>query len=106
MKYRLFFYTNTYKIKKYSLPLPPQTQNNKYHEKTLFTIIFSLLYIGNIASQTIVDTTSSVTNNTIKKDSTTTDTTEEEYIEYFYVEYMPEYPGGMTELNKYLKENM
>ena len=42
----------------------------------------------------------------IEIDSTKTDTTEEEYIEYFYVEESPEFPGGMKELLKYMKENL
>ena len=70
-------------------------------KKTLFLVIFTLFCIGNIYAQT-----SSTDKNIIEIDSTKTDTTEEEYIEYFYVEDAPEFPGGMSELMKFIQENM
>jgi protein TonB len=47
--------------------------------------------------------------NIIEADSTKTANTEEneeEYIEYFYQEIMPEFPGGMTKLMLFIQENM
>ena len=47
--------------------------------------------------------------NIIEADSTKTANTEEneeEYIEYYYQEIMPEFLGGMTELTKFIQENM
>ena len=47
--------------------------------------------------------------NIIEADSTKTANTEEneeEYIEYYYQEIMPEFLGGMTELMKFIQENM
>ena len=70
-------------------------------KKTLFLIIFTLFCIGNIYTQT-----SSTDKDIIEIDSTKTDTTEEEYIEYFYVEEVPEFPGGMSELMKFIQKNM
>jgi protein TonB len=70
-------------------------------KKTLFLVIFTLFCIGNIYTQT-----SSTDKDIIEIDSTKTDTTEEEYIEYFYVEEMPEFPGGMSELMKFIQKNM
>jgi protein TonB len=70
-------------------------------KKTLFLVIFTLFCIGNIYTQT-----SSTDKDIIEIDSTKTDTTEEEYIDYFYVEEMPEFPGGMSELMKFIQKNM
>jgi protein TonB len=70
-------------------------------KKTLFLVIFTLFCIGNIYTQT-----SSTDKDIIEIDSTKTDTTEEEYIEYFYVEEVPEFPGGMSELMKFIQKNM
>ena len=71
-------------------------------KKTLFLIIFTLFCIGNMYTQTYSD------ENIIEADSTKTANTEEneEDIEYFYQEIMPEFPGGMTELMKFIQENM
>ena len=70
-------------------------------KKTLLLVIFTLFCIGNIYTQT-----SSTDKDIIEIDSTKTDTTEEEYIEYFYVEEVPEFPGGMSELMKFIQKNM
>ena len=70
-------------------------------KKTLFLVIFTLFCIGNIYTQT-----SSTDKDIIEIDSTKTDTTEEEYIDYFYVEEMPEFPGGISELMKFIQKNM
>ena len=69
-------------------------------KKTLFLVIFTLFCIGNMYTQTYSD------ENIIEADSTKTDTTEEEYIEYFYVEEVPEFPGGMAKLMLFIQENM
>ena len=71
-------------------------------KKTLFLVIFTLFCIGNMYAQTYSD------ENIIEADSTKTANTEEneEDIEYFYQEIMPEFPGGMTELMKFIQENM
>ena len=70
-------------------------------KKTLFLVIFTLFCIGNMYAQTY-----STDKDIIEIDSTKTDTTEEEYIDYFYVEEMPEFPGGMSELMKFIQKNM
>ncbi len=72
-------------------------------KKTLFLVIFTLFCIGNMYAQTY-----STDENIIEADSTKTANTEEneEDIEYFYQEIMPEFPGGMTELMKFIQENM
>ena len=72
-------------------------------KKTLFLIIFTLFCIGNMYTQTYSD------ENIIETDSTKTANTEEnekEYIEYYYQEIMPEFPGGMSELMKFIQKNM
>ena len=72
-------------------------------KKTLFLIIFTLFCIGNMYTQTYSD------ENIIEADSTKTANTEEneeEYIEYYYQEIMPEFPGGMSELMKFIQKNM
>jgi protein TonB len=71
-------------------------------KKTLFLVIFTLFCIGNMYTQTYSD------ENIIEADSTKTANTEEneEDIEYFYQEIMPEFPGGMKELMKFIQENI
>ena len=72
-------------------------------KKTLFLVIFTLFCIGNMYTQTYSD------ENIIEADSTKTANTEEneeEYIEYFCQEIMPEFPGGMSELMKFIQKNM
>ena len=53
--------------------------------------------------------TYSTDENITESDSTKTTNTEdneEEYIEYYYQEIMPEFPGGMSELMKFIQKNM
>ena len=72
-------------------------------KKTLFLVIFTLFCIGNMYTQTYSD------ENIIEADSTKTANTEEneeEYIEYYYQEIMPEFPGGMAKLMLFIQENM
>ena len=72
-------------------------------KKTLFLVIFTLFCIGNMYTQTYSG------ENIIEADSTKTANTEEneeEYIEYFYQEIMPEFPGGMAKLMPFIQENM
>jgi protein TonB len=72
-------------------------------KKTLFLVIFTLFYIGNMYTQTYSD------ENIIEADSTKTANTEEneeEYIEYYYQEIVPEFPGGMAKLMLFIQENM
>lgn len=72
-------------------------------KKTLFLVIFTLFCIGNMYTQTYSD------ENIIEADSTKTANTEEneeEYIEYYYQETMPEFPGGMEKLMLFIQENM
>ena len=64
-------------------------------KKTLFLVIFTLFCIGNMYAQTYSN------ENIIEADSTKTANTEEneeEYIEYYYQERWPEFPGGMAKL--------
>ena len=72
-------------------------------KKTLFLVIFTLFCIGNMYAQTYSD------ENIIEADSTKTANTEEneeEYIEYYYQEIMPEFPGGMAKLMPFIQKNM
>ena len=72
-------------------------------KKTLFLVIFTLFCIGNMYAQTYSN------ENIIEADSTKTANTEEneeEYIEYYYQETMPEFPGGMAKLMLFIQENM
>jgi protein TonB len=76
-------------------------------KKTLFLVIFTLFCIGNMYAQTY-----STDENITESDSTKTTNTEDnedEYIEQTVVHYQPtypEFPGGMTELMKFIQENM
>ena len=76
-------------------------------KKTLFLVIFTLVCIGNMYAQTY-----STDENITESDSTKTTNTEDnedEYIEQTVVHYQPtypEFPGGMTELMKFIQENI
>ncbi len=77
-------------------------------KKTLFIFLLSstLIFIGSVTIQTLINTNSSVTNTHIKKDSTTNYTTEEIYIDYVYEGEMPEFPGRIAACMKFIKKNM
>ena len=76
-------------------------------KKTLFLVIFTLFCIGNIYAQTY-----STDENITESDSTKTTNTEyneDEYIEQTVIHYQatyPEFPGGMSELMKFIQKNM
>ena len=76
-------------------------------KKTLFLVIFTLFCIGNMYAQTY-----STNENITESDSTKTTNTEDnedEYIEQTVIHYQetyPEFPGGMSELMKFIQENM
>ena len=76
-------------------------------KKTLFLVIFTLFCIGNMYAQTY-----STDENITESDSTKTTNTEDnedEYIEQTVIHYQetyPEFPGGMSELMKFIQKNM
>ena len=72
-------------------------------KKTLFLIIIPLLLIECSTTKKSINSTSAI-NNLIEEYSTTDK--EEEYIEYFYIEEMPQYPGGIAECMKFIKKNI